>query len=53
MYVSTTITPPVVTHKWKLLYRQMMNDKIVKYSCSNNIKYFFRGDVLIVKDSTV
>ena len=37
MYLSTTRKPPVATHKWKLVYKQAINDNIVKHSC-NRIK---------------
>ncbi len=47
MYLLTAITPPVDTCKWRLLYNQIMNDNILKYSC-NNIKKASIGEVIIV-----
>lgn len=41
-----TITPPVDTQKCLLLYKQIMNDNIVKHSC-NNIKHVFTGEGII------
>ncbi len=49
MHLSTTITPPVGTHNRVLVYKQPMNDNMVKRSC-NNIKHVFIGAVMIVEN---
>lgn len=43
MYFPTAIAPPVGSCKWKLLYKQMMNDNVVKHCC-NNTNHAFRGE---------
>lgn len=43
MYLLTTITPLVNTHKYRLLHKGITNDNIVKNSC-NNMKYIFIGE---------
>lgn len=40
------ITPPVDTRQWRLNYKQIINDKILKHIC-NNIKSMCREEVII------
>lgn len=35
LYLLTTTNPPVDTHKWKQLYKQIMNDIIRTLRCNN------------------
>ncbi len=37
-YLSTSRSPPVDAHKWMLVYKQIMNENVLKHRC-NNIKY--------------
>ncbi len=46
MYLLTTITSPVVTYKLRLVYKQIINDNIVKHEINarpreENIYVFF------------
>lgn len=36
MYLPATLTPSVGIHKWRQLYKQMINDNIVKESQLTN-----------------
>lgn len=47
MYCETTLTHPVNTCKWRLIYEQTLNDNIVKQSCKI-IEYVFVEEVMIV-----
>ncbi len=48
MYLSTR-TPPVDIQKWRLLYKQIMSDNIVKHSY-NKVKRVSIGDVIAVSE---
>lgn len=39
-------------HKWRLVYKEIMNDKIVKQSC-NNIKCVFVGETADKYDTLI
>lgn len=48
MYLLGNINPHMDTHKWRLVYKQVMRENIVKYSFNNNMKYTSIREVTIV-----
>ncbi len=52
MNLSATVTPPVGTHKWRLVYKQLINENIVKHR-RNNIKYIFIEVIITNKYCTL
>lgn len=44
MYLSATITSLLETHAWRLLYKQIIDDHVVKHRC-DDIKYVFIGEI--------
>lgn len=50
MYLATTKTPPMDMHKWRLVYKQIIKDNIVK-NCCNDAKCVYRRDVIMVENT--